>query len=71
MKYGIVVGIVVSIKSSFERINIIDDFDKKLIGFVGDGVIVNRGERELSFFLSMIIYGLFMFGAWYIGSSWF
>ena len=46
VKYGTVAGIVDSIKSSFERINITDDLDKKLIGFAGDGATVNRGEKE-------------------------
>lgn len=70
MKYGTAAGIVASIKSSFERINITDDLDKKLIGFAGDGATVNRGERELSLFSSMIIHGSSMSGAWHIGSSW-
>ena len=46
VKYGTAAGIVDSIKSSFESINITDDLDKKLIGFAGDGATVNRGEKE-------------------------
>lgn len=46
LKYGTAAGIVNSIKSSFQSINITNDFDKKLIGFAGDGATVNRGERE-------------------------
>ena len=45
LKYGTADGIVSSIKSSFQSINLSDDFGKKLIGFAGDGATVNRGEE--------------------------
>lgn len=44
--YGTAAGIINTIKSSFQSINITDDFEKKLIGFAADGATVNCGQRE-------------------------
>ena len=46
LKYGTTAEIVNSIKSSFQSINIMDDFNKKLIGFAGDGATVNHRDRK-------------------------
>lgn len=47
LKDGSAVGIVQSIKNSFQNIGIDDNsLQKKLIGFAADGASVNRGARE-------------------------
>ena len=47
LKHSNAAGIVSAIKRSFESIDVTEEsFDKYLIGFVADGAMVSRGEKD-------------------------